>query len=281
INEFMYFFFAYGFHLDLSYSEDDAWQEPLITAKVGGHVNLTCLITRQRITTIIWLRQKFGEKPHVIATSYQHQPAKFYNEFDDDGRFYTNIGLVSFNLSIRNVKLSDSATYYCAVTFLYDIAFGQGTVLFVKNETFKGSTLIQQEKVQTADTGDSESQCTVVSDRCAGDHNVYWFKHGSGKSQSGIIYTQGQSSGQCKKSVYPSSTQTCVYSLPKNLSSSNDGTYYCAVTVCGEILFGNGTKINIKDDHYQIEVLVLLSIIRSVVLLITFTICLFCTCTQN
>lgn len=91
------------------------------------------------------------------------------------------------------------------------------------------------------------TQCTVVTDRCAGDHSVYWFRHGSGDFQSGIIYTQGQSSGQCKKSLNATSpTQTCVYRLPKNVSLSHAGTYYCAVEVCGEILFGNGTKLIIK-----------------------------------
>lgn len=75
-----------------------------------------------------------GEKPHVIATSYQFQSAKFYNEFEKNARFDADIGSFSFNLSISNITLSDSATYYCAVTFLYDITFGQGTVLIVKGK---------------------------------------------------------------------------------------------------------------------------------------------------
>ncbi|CDQ70344.1 unnamed protein product [Oncorhynchus mykiss] len=31
-----------------------------------------------------------------------------------------------------------------------------------------------------------------------------------------------------------------------NLSLSDAGTYYCAVATCGEILFGNGTNLNIE-----------------------------------
>ncbi|KAB5579495.1 hypothetical protein PHYPO_G00195690 [Pangasianodon hypophthalmus] len=268
---------------DLSYNEDDAWQEPLRTAEVGGSIKLECLCTKQRITTIIWLRQKLGEKPRVIATSYQLQPAKFYSEFEKSFRFGAEIGPLGFNLSISNIKLSDSATYYCAVTFLYDITFGQGTVLIVKDQPLKSSILIQQEKVQTVESGDSMTRCTVVTDHCAGEHSVYWFRDGSGESQSGIIYTQGQSSGQCKKSVIagsPTQTQTCVYSLPKNLSLSDAGRYYCAVAACGEILFGNGTELNSKDTQSQIHVLVLLSIIRSAVLLVIFIICLLYNCTR-
>uniref|UniRef100_A0A3Q2X9G0 Immunoglobulin subtype domain-containing protein n=1 Tax=Haplochromis burtoni TaxID=8153 RepID=A0A3Q2X9G0_HAPBU len=48
-------------------------------------------------------------------------------------------------------------------------------------------------------------------------------------------------------SVYFSGSETeqsCVYRLSKNISSSDSGTYYCAVATCGEILFGNGTKLD-------------------------------------
>lgn len=128
--------FGGGFTLDLSSSEDHAWQEPLKTAEVGGRVNLSCLC-KTRMTTLIWFKQKLGEKPYVVATSYQFQPAMFYNNFDKSGRFSTTIGPLSFNLSISNLKLSDAATYYCAVTFLYDITFGQGTVLIVKGKNLQ------------------------------------------------------------------------------------------------------------------------------------------------
>lgn len=78
-----------------------------------------------------------GERPHVVATSYQFQPAKFYNEFENNARFNAVITPDSFTLSISNITLWDSATYYCAVTFLYDISFGQGTVLIVKGKTHR------------------------------------------------------------------------------------------------------------------------------------------------
>lgn len=107
----------------------------------------------------------------------------------------------------------------------------------------------QQAVLEPARLGDSVTlNCTVVSDRCAGEHSVYWFRHNSGKSHPGIIYTDGDSSARCKKNPKAgSSTQMCVYSLPRtNLSYSDAGMYYCAVTACGEILFGNGTKLDIN-----------------------------------
>ncbi|CDR00311.1 unnamed protein product [Oncorhynchus mykiss] len=53
------------------------------------------------------------------------------------------------------------------------------------------------------------------------------------------------------KAVSP--TQSSVYNLPKrNLSLSDAGTYYCAVASCGEILFGNGTKLDIQGRNMTV-----------------------------
>uniref|UniRef100_A0A8C7Q8M8 Ig-like domain-containing protein n=1 Tax=Oncorhynchus mykiss TaxID=8022 RepID=A0A8C7Q8M8_ONCMY len=111
-------------------------------------------------------------------------------------------------------------------------------------------TVVHQSVSKSVQPGDSVSlNCTIHTETCAGEHSVYWFRHGSGKSHPGIIYSIGDRSDQCENSSEAeSSTQSCVYNLPKrNLSLSDAGTYYCAVASCGEILFGNGTKLVI--DH--------------------------------
>uniref|UniRef100_A0A4W6CFJ8 Ig-like domain-containing protein n=1 Tax=Lates calcarifer TaxID=8187 RepID=A0A4W6CFJ8_LATCA len=85
--------------------------------------------------------------------------------------------------------------------------------------------------------GDSVTlQCSVLSESenktCPGDHSVYWFRAGSDKLHPEIIYTHGN---DCEKRS--DSLKSC------NVSSSDSGTYYCAVATCGEILFGKGTKV--------------------------------------
>nr|XP_046185689.1 uncharacterized protein LOC124014574 [Oncorhynchus gorbuscha] len=116
----------------------------------------------------------------------------------------------------------------------------------VKDLESKSMSIVQQ-------PGDSVTlNCTIHTETCVGEHSVYWFRHGSGESCSGIIYTHGDRSDQCEKSSEAGSpTQSCVYNLPKrNLSVSDAGTYYCAVASCGEILFGNGTKLDIQVPEH-------------------------------
>ncbi|XP_029580584.1 uncharacterized protein LOC115169260 isoform X1 [Salmo trutta] len=116
-------------------------------------------------------------------------------------------------------------------------------------------TMEQQAKSDPVHPGDSVTlQCIVLSETCTGEHSVYWFRAGSGDSHPGVIYTHGNRSDECKKSPEtPSPTQSCVYSHSKNnLSLSDAGTYYCAVAICGEILVGNGTKLDIENPRRNV-----------------------------
>ncbi|CAL8307213.1 unnamed protein product [Arctogadus glacialis] len=98
------------------------------------------------------------------------------------------------------------------------------------------------------------SQRTDHSNQCQGEPSVYWFR--SGPSHPAAIYMNGNRSGECQNSSGPpSAPQSCVYTLPKNnVDSSDAGTYYCALAACGEVVFGNGTKLDITDNFLVILV---------------------------
>ena len=105
--------------------------------------------------------------------------------------------------------------------------------------------------------GDSVTlQCSVLSDsenkKCPEEHRVYWFRAGSDESHPSFIYAHGNSGDECEKSPETRSPQKCVYNFSKNISSSDAGTYYCAVATCGEVLFGNGTKLEIEGKLISI-----------------------------
>ncbi|XP_055792976.1 uncharacterized protein LOC129864693 [Salvelinus fontinalis] len=172
----------------------------------------------------------------------------FIKDFTETKRLGVRRGDYSCNLTISKTEPGDSATYYCSTTAIYELTYGEGTVLIVKDSESNSMSLLQQPVSETVQLGDSVTlNCTIHTETCVGEHSVYWFRHGSGESSPAIIYTHGYRSDQCEKRPEAGSpTQSCVYNLPKrNLSLSDAGTYYCAVASCGEILFGNGTKLDI------------------------------------
>uniref|UniRef100_A0A3B1IM98 Ig-like domain-containing protein n=1 Tax=Astyanax mexicanus TaxID=7994 RepID=A0A3B1IM98_ASTMX len=187
-----------------------------------------------------------GEKALLIASSSNSAPT-YHNNFDKSGRFNALKERGSFTLNIRHAEASDSATYFCAAAYYTAIALSDCTVLVLRDTPSSLYTVLQppvSDPVQLG--GDTTLQCSILTDNSAGDHSVYWFRHGSGESDPGIIFTHGNRSDQCKNSSETvSPTQSCIYKLPKNkLSLSDAGTYYCAVAACGEIIFGKGTKLD-------------------------------------
>uniref|UniRef100_A0A674ED33 Ig-like domain-containing protein n=1 Tax=Salmo trutta TaxID=8032 RepID=A0A674ED33_SALTR len=170
----------------------------------------------------------------------------FYHEFKDNPRFSVQSGKGIDHQRISDMQLSDSATCYCVNAYNDMVHFEDGAILIVKGTEI---TVIQQPVSESVQPGDSVTlNCTIHTETCAGEHSVYWFRHGSGESHPRIIYTNGDRSDQCEKSPKAGSpTQSCVYNLPKrNLSLADPGIYYCAVVSCGEILFENGTKLDIE-----------------------------------
>uniref|UniRef100_A0A8C1J818 Ig-like domain-containing protein n=1 Tax=Cyprinus carpio TaxID=7962 RepID=A0A8C1J818_CYPCA len=213
--------------------------------QAGDSVNFTCIFPKESRTTVAWVKQRAGEKPLLITSSYQALPVVFENNFDKHNRFFVEKDDSRFNLSITNVKESDTATYYC-VKYIYQFTFGESTDLIVKGRYLNMPSDHERTVLDPVHPEDSEValQCTVLTRSCAGEHNVYWFRHESGESPPGIIFTQERRNGQCERSSDVNSTaHKCIYSLPKrNLSHSDAGIYYCAVAACGQIQFGDARK---------------------------------------
>ncbi|XP_016367669.1 uncharacterized protein LOC107708031, partial [Sinocyclocheilus rhinocerous] len=163
---------------------------------------------------------------------------------------HSRTGTGSFNLTIIHLEEYDFATYYCAVSFLNIIKFGEGTILLHKeSDGIRSTTVLQQPVSDRLHPGDSVTlQCSVISQICAGEYSVYWFRHSSGHSHPGLIYTRDNRSDQCmERSENGFSTQSCIFSLSQTeLRPSDAGIYYCAVATCGKIHFGNGTKLIIE-----------------------------------
>ncbi|XP_059382419.1 uncharacterized protein LOC132117265 [Carassius carassius] len=229
-------------------------QNHLKIVQAGDSVNFTCIFPEEPKNSAVWVKQRAGEKPLSIASSYQGLPGQYENYFDQHKRFFFVKDDSSFNLSIINTEESDTATYYC-IKNLFKFTFGDGTDLIVKDAQLNMQSDHQTPATDPVHPEDSAValQCTVLTQSCAGEHNVYWFRRESGESPPGIIFTQERRNAQCeRRSDVKSTAHKCIYSLPKrNLSLSDAGIYYCAVAACGEILFGDARKVDLPDKCFQ------------------------------
>uniref|UniRef100_A0A3B4V969 Ig-like domain-containing protein n=1 Tax=Seriola dumerili TaxID=41447 RepID=A0A3B4V969_SERDU len=222
----------------------------LLYANLGDNVILPCFYSSSA-KNLCWYKQVAGEQPQIISSFYKHSFYNiFYNQFKDDKRFSVHTGAGFYHLNISNVQDSDSAMYYCGQTSITVTEFSNGTFLVVKESSCR--SFLQQPLSESVQAGGSVSlNGTVHTGTSDGEHSVYWFRKDTGKSHLGILYVHTHSSSRCVKAAGSESPaqSRCVYNLwRRSVSLSDAGTYYCAVASCGEILFGEGTRLEVEGD---------------------------------
>ncbi|XP_037390799.1 uncharacterized protein LOC108416294 isoform X2 [Pygocentrus nattereri] len=221
------------------------------TVRSGSNVTIKCghkMDSDSKTVFLAWYKQSLGKVPEYVVRLFgDERKPRFIQSFSNE-RF--TLDEEEFGLIINGIKEEDAGTYFCGKVKQNAVEFESGTLLLfqaVKTDQHPVTEMVIK-------TGDSVTlQCSVESltPDCSGDHSVYWFRHGSGESHPGIIYTHGNRSDECEKSSETDSpTQSCVYKLPtRNLSLSDAGTYYCAVAACGQILFGDQTKVTVQENN--------------------------------
>uniref|UniRef100_A0A665WDB9 Ig-like domain-containing protein n=1 Tax=Echeneis naucrates TaxID=173247 RepID=A0A665WDB9_ECHNA len=221
------------------------------TAGVGEDVQLTCpRHISDYNANFFWIRLVSGNMPELLGRTYLFH----YDGTKKTPRITAKEEPETFPLKISKADQSDTGLYYCVKVVQLDLEVIKGTFLKIKEPEI--TTNFQLPPSDPVRPGDSVTlQCSVLFDSekktCPGDHSVYWFRAGSDEAHPSFIYAHGNNRDHCKKSPESESTQKCDYFFSKNVSSSDAGTHYCAVATCGEILFGNGTKLEI--DKLEIE----------------------------
>ncbi|XP_071313683.1 signal-regulatory protein beta-2-like [Trachinotus anak] len=220
---------------------------PVITVHLGEPVTFSCTLPHVGISSrqLSWYKQSAGDTLKLIVTQKKFAQPEYAPEFSES-RFKVNDDKNNFNLTIVRATQEDEGLYHCAITEWISAPVWSGTYLILKGNSQRTSNYTVVQRPTASDPGDSVAlQCSVLSDSdnktCPEDHSVYWFRAGADKSHTGIIYTDGNKLDKCDKRS--DSVKSCFYHLSKNVSSSDAGTYYCAVATCGEIIFGHGTKL--------------------------------------
>uniref|UniRef100_A0A665WCU2 Ig-like domain-containing protein n=1 Tax=Echeneis naucrates TaxID=173247 RepID=A0A665WCU2_ECHNA len=227
------------------------------TIFLTSDVTLTCNYHNNMSNpgSLYWIRHVPGNLPEVLGATYTFGGLNINNT----PRFIATIGSGTYVLRISNTQLSDTAFYYCEIVLELQKTYGNFTFLRVTEVSLSTITAVTQEPpYDLVRPGDSVTfQCLVLSDSekgaCSEDHHVYWLRVSSAESHPAIIHVNANAD-QCDKQSVSPSTKSCIYKFSMNLSSSDAGIYYCAVVSCGEILFGNGTKVDIGVHQFYQDV---------------------------
>ncbi|XP_023822024.1 uncharacterized protein LOC101157490 [Oryzias latipes] len=213
---------------------------------VGEEVTLKCNHQGTGADIIYWYKQPLGLKPQLMSEYLDFRKnGYFIDAFKNDPRLKLETDKDKHHIKISNLKMSDSATYYCISSDFYGVKHLGGYTVHVKDSTSDIHASVDQSSSENIHAGDSVTlNCTVHTGSCDGEQRVYWFKD-SADSHPGLISTHGGRNDQCGRKNN-TQTHSCVYELHmERLTESHAGIYYCAVVSCGHILFGNGTKLDL------------------------------------
>ncbi|XP_068571635.1 uncharacterized protein [Cebidichthys violaceus] len=233
--------------LSLVQTADVPHQISWTVLELGDNLTLSCTFLENEVGLFFWYKLKFGYMVQTVAVG-TYSKITLEEQFDKSRFSVTKVN-DQYVLDIRNVSKEDEATYFCQAGSAYMMKIINGTLLAVKD--FKNQQrsfyVKQSPETESVQPGDSVTlQCSLLSMnkenrvQCPDEHRVYWFRSGSGESHPGLIYNNSDKQ----------KGRSCDYSLSKTIQTSDAGTYYCAVATCGEILFGEGTKVETKPELY-------------------------------
>ncbi|XP_045921392.1 CD226 antigen-like isoform X2 [Micropterus dolomieu] len=217
---------------------------PFQTVKLGDSATIECHI-RSEMGKRVWYKTTGKKLQLVVEINSSYNVSVFSAEFHH--RYSVRFDKFISNLSISVTTWEDVGTYFCGVMHFDSIKFGPGTFLMLKGAKMISDSVVQQPESQSVQPGDSVTlSCSVHTGHCAAEHvSVMWLKT-SDHSAPEMIYSSGNKNDICQR--IESGETTCVSNLlMRNLSSDDAGAYCCVVTLCGQILFGNGTRINIHN----------------------------------
>nr|XP_057933698.1 uncharacterized protein LOC131132250 isoform X2 [Doryrhamphus excisus] len=203
-------------------------------------VPFSCTIEKNsQIEKTFWIRLS-GTFPEVLGGSSNFESID-YGPSETGNRIRAKRQPGTFDLHISQIEKRDTGVYYCFKVYLQQVRFLNGTFLQVSEPEPSVSVVSEVQPGQPV-----KFQCSVLSqsgnETCQDGYKLHWFRTGPDNIHPSFVSTHDE----CKK-VNDKSTQNCIHTFSKNISSSDAGTYICAVATCGNIFTGNPIKVIIKD----------------------------------
>ncbi|XP_061525527.1 uncharacterized protein LOC133398014 isoform X4 [Phycodurus eques] len=212
----------------------------VLFASLGENVSLPCFFA-PGAKFLSWYKQVAGDTPQIVTSFYSYVEISHRTQITADvsKRMAVDSGENFLHLHISNVRLSDTAMYYCGQSVLNVMIFDRGIFLLVR-ESGRPSVLQRPTSIAVSPGGSAALNCTTHPGSSDGGHAVYWFRKASGDSH--LLHVHSENGNECEKTT----ESGCVYTLSRRAVARADaGTYFCAVASCGEIVFGKGTRLDI------------------------------------
>uniref|UniRef100_A0A3B3V2A9 V-set and immunoglobulin domain-containing protein 1-like n=1 Tax=Poecilia latipinna TaxID=48699 RepID=A0A3B3V2A9_9TELE len=223
------------------------------TAKVGGTVTLPCSCQHNAITYFYWYCQIQGEKPRIISKQMKHDTeAEISPAYKERFRVLVRSEAGVNDLIITDLQPLDSGTYYCVMLEFNAIEFGRGVFLHVKTSSSNAQPSKQQPTLKKLLRlgGSVNLSCSVSAEPCEGERNLYWFRRTA--AQPPLMYpSEGHCTSLYNETLYGINCTSTLELDP--VRSSDAGTYHCALASCGSVVFGGGTKVELKMGKMQRE----------------------------
>uniref|UniRef100_A0A8C6KJ23 Immunoglobulin V-set domain-containing protein n=1 Tax=Nothobranchius furzeri TaxID=105023 RepID=A0A8C6KJ23_NOTFU len=243
---------------------DDHWtnQEGYFITKtvaVGESIILKCSRLASKSGYLFWMKLVPGKLPEVLAATYTFDtssiiPHPGVTTYQEPGAFV---------LHLRQIKLSDSAFYYCDEVHELKKMILNITFIRVKE------LYMQEFGVQKlSHPGDSVTrQCSALADAqmCPDNYTVYWLRDDTNGTPS-VMCLCGTGEN-CERSPEEQASQKCVHNFSKSkISPADGGASYCAVVTRGHILFGKETQLENEVLFFLLGAALSASLVVTVIL---------------
>ncbi|XP_037833307.1 uncharacterized protein LOC112450546 isoform X2 [Kryptolebias marmoratus] len=169
-------------------------------------------------------------------------------------RFAANFATEKSTLTILKTVKEDEALYHCAFS-TWKTDQWIGTYLSLKENITKtvNYSVVQWPTVSgPVQPGDTVTlQCSILYDSltwsCPSEHSVSWFVVRKDIVHGNAIYKDKNRPYKWdRKQDASSPSKSCIYHFSKNVTSSDSGTYYCALAMYEDVMFGNGAELEIE-----------------------------------